>query len=854
MIQNNFSDGYKKALINTEARIKWVNFSQLSQEDIFLEIVMNSMGGIKELFDLYGVNEKLVIEIIWKWIFNKVPKERKWKYTWMDTKLKNVVLASVKIAAEYQKTKASLEDFLLAMIKSWDWLPQFLDFIWINPNDLEINIIDLQKIHTIDGNAPNGKAPDKDPSVWQVIEALTENILWWISGLAWNTPFDSNKKQKKKKEKVSDTPTLDFYSIDLTKEAREWKIENIIWRETEIQRLIAILNRKTKNNPILLGEPWVGKTAIVEWLAKKIVAWDVPFSMKDKRILSIDINAIVAGTKYRWEFEQRIKVVIDEASKVENEVILFIDEIHTIIWAGSWEGGLDASNVLKPAMWRWKIKVIWATTLNEYQKYIEKDLALERRFQKVIASEPTSSIATEIILWIKENFEEYHNLNITDNACKEAVILSKRYITDRFLPDKAIDLIDEACSLKSMQYNFDEKEITKIKKQLSKVQEKIEASVISQKYKEASTLKEKKIKLEDKISQIKKKFSIPKSKRSNILPEDIQKVLSISTWIPTENLSNKEIDTLKKLPQIIKKHIIWQDEAIQSIVKSIMRSRAWIWDSKRPLGSFLFLWPTGVGKTELIKVLAKEFYSDSSALIKIDMSEYNDKTSVNKLIGSSAWYVWYEEWGMLTEKVRKKPYSIVLFDEIEKADFDIYNLLLQILEEWVLTDNKWRKINFKNTILVMTSNIGADEFNAKAEKIWFDVSLDEEDKVMQDYEEAKERVKSWLPEYFSPEFINRIDKIVVFNPLNKVDIKKIVKLRLTLLSQRLLKKDIQLHYNTKLLNFISKEVYNPEFWAREIRRYITDNLEDTIAEALINKKIQDKVDLSIEKGKIIFKY
>ena len=853
MIQNNFSDGYKKALINSEVRIKNVYFSELSEEDVFLTIVLNSGGTIKELFDLYGVNEKLVIEIIWKGIFNKLPENRKWKYKGLETKMKDIILASVKLAAELWKEKATLEDCLLSMLKVGNWLPSFLDFIWINSSDLEINLLELQKNLSVDGNTEN-KDKSAQMKTDQVMGALTENLLSGIKDLVQDNPFSQNKKQEKNKNDKSKTPTLDFYSTDLTAEAREWKIDNILWRDNEIERLISILNRKTKNNPILLWEPWVGKTAIIEWLAKKIIAWDVPFSMKDKRVLSIDINWMVAGTKYRWEFEQRIKAVVDEASEIENEVILFIDEIHTIIGAGWAEWTLEASNILKPAMGRWKIKIIGATTLNEYQKYIEKDSALERRFQKVIADEPSSKIAKEIIIWLKEWFEDFHNLIISDEACKEAVILSKRYITDRFLPDKAIDLIDEACSLKSMWYNFNEDEINQIKKENSILNKKIEDAVIKQDYNKASLLKEDKRKWEDKVQKIKKEFSIPKNKREKIQIKDIQKVLSIATWIPTENLSGKEIDKLKKLPTIIKKQLIGQNEAIDSIVKSIMKSRAGIGDKNRPLGSFLFLGPTWVGKTELIKILAKDFYSDESALIKIDMSEYNDKTSVNKLIGVSAGYIWYDEWWLLTEKVRKKPYSIVLFDEIEKADFDVYNLLLQILEEWILTDNKWRKINFKNTILVMTSNIWAEEFSEKAEKIGFDISEEKTEEIMEDYTEAKENIKNNLTDYFSPEFINRIDKIVVFNPLNKEDIKKIVKLRLENLGLRLLEKNIKLNYNTRVITFIAKKVYNPEFWAREIRRYISDNIEDIIAENMINNKVKEKVDLFIEKNKLIFKY
>ena len=853
MIQNNFSDGYKKALVNSEVRIKNVNFCELTEEDVFLTIVLHSVWGIKELFDLYWVNEKLVIEIIWKGTFNKLPENRKWKYRGLESKMKDVILASVKLAAELWKQKATLEDCLLSMLKVWNWLPSFLDFIGINPSDLEINLLELQKSLSVDW-VVNSTDKASQMKTDQVMWALSENLLSWIQNLMQDNPFAHNKKQENKKEDKSKTPTLDFYSTDLTAEAKDWKIDNILWRDTEIERLISILNRKTKNNPILLWEPWVGKTAIVEWLAKKIIAWDVPFSMKDKRVLSIDINGMVAWSKYRWEFEQRIKAVVDEASEIENEVILFIDEIHTIIWAWWAEWTLDASNIMKPAMGRWKIKIIGATTLNEYQKYIEKDSALERRFQKVIADEPKTEIAKKIIIWLKEWFEDFHNLIISDEACEEAVTLSKRYITDRFLPDKAIDLIDEACSLKSMWYNFNEEEINEIKKKISNLNKKVEDLVIKQDYEKASKLKDEKAKLEEEVSKIKKEFSIPKNKREKINIEDIQNVLSIATWIPTENLSWQEIEKLKKLPRTIKKQIIGQDEAIDSITKSIMRSRAGIWDENRPLWSFLFLWPTWVWKTELIKVLAKEFYSDENALIKIDMSEYNDKTSVNKLIGSSAGYVWYEEWGFLTEKVRKKPYSIVLFDEIEKADFDVYNLLLQILEDWVLTDNKWRKINFKNTILVMTSNIWAEEFWEKAEKIWFDVSDEKEEEIMEDFTKAKENIKNSLTDYFSPEFVNRIDKVVVFNPLNKKNIKEVVKLRLINLEERLAKKDIKLNYDNKIINFITKEVYNPEFWAREIRRYIADNIEDTIAENMVNKKVKDKVDLMLEKGKLVFEY
>jgi ATP-dependent Clp protease ATP-binding subunit ClpC len=524
-----------------------------------------------------------------------------------------------------------------------------------------------------------------------------------------------------------------------------------------------------------------------------------------------------------------------------------------MIWAGWSEWTLDASNILKPAMGRWKIRIIWATTNNEYKKYIEKDSALERRFQKIIVDEPSKIDTLKIINWLKDSFETYHNLNISDEAVKSAVELSIRYVTDKNLPDKAIDLIDEACSIKSMKYNFDESWIKKIREKIAKINKNIELAVIAQEYKKASSLKEQQTKLEKEIVDMKEKFTIPKKDRMTVWTEDVQRILSISTWIPVSSLSKDEIDRLKQLPKFIKKEIVWQDEAIESIVKSITRSKAWIWNPNRPLWSFLFLWPTWVWKTELVKVLTKHFYEDKNALIKIDMSEFSDKTSVNKLIWSSAWYVWYEEWGMLTEKVRKKPYSVILFDEIEKWDFEVYNLLLQILEEWVLTDNKWKKVNFKNTIIVMTSNIWQEEFSEKAESIWFDVKDSEEKNILEDYAKAAENIKNNLTDYFSPEFINRIDKLIVFNPLDKNKIKKIVKIWLDNLKERLNKKDLELKYSPTLLNYITKIVYNPSFWAREVRRYIIDNIEDSIAEMIINNRNKKTFTIEVIKDKISIK-
>lgn len=851
----NFSDGYKKILIESENRTKALGLKELLPEDIFLQILQSAEGGIKEIFTLYGIDEKLVIEILSQWVLNTSPNKRKGVYSGMHQRCKDIILWSVKIAASHHAWQANIEDLLLSLIKNDLWLSSFLDYVGINPSDIETNINDLIQLWVSDGLSKwKESISKKDLSIEELFWNLAENIFSGLQAAnSWDegeTPFDINGKQQNKKEESS-TPALDFFTTDLTKEARNGKIDTIIGREDEIARLIAILNRKTKNNPCLVWEPWVGKTAIVEGMALRIASGEVPFSMKDKRILSLDMSSLVAGTKYRWEFEARIKQVIEEASKVENEVLLFIDEIHTIIGAWSGEGWLDASNILKPAMGRGKIRVIWATTIAEYQKYIEKDSALERRFQKIVASEPDKKTAEAIITGLKKIFEEYHNLNISDEAVKASVDLSIRYITDRQLPDKAIDLIDEACSLKSMKYNFDEDEIKKIREKMIKNTKRIEDAVMSQQYKKAVIYKEQQTQYEKDIQNLKKKFSIPKEKRFWVTEEDIHKVLSITTGIPVANLSKTEIDRLKKLPDIMKKYIIAQDEAVDTIVKSLIRSKTGIWEVGRPLGSFLFLWPTWVWKTEIVKILAHEYYGDEEALIKIDMSEYSDKTAVNKLIGANAWYIGYEEWGLLTKKVRQKPYSIILFDEIEKWDIEVYNLLLQILDEGVITDNKGRKINFKNTIIIMTSNIWQEEFSEKAAQIGFNISDSQEEKAMQEFERAESRIRDSLSDYFSPEFLNRIDKTLVFRPLDSEALKKIVKLQLEKFRQRLTLKWLELKYTTRVINTITKKIYNPIYGAREVRRYITDYLEDMIAEDILFHPEKKVFILWIKKWEII---
>ncbi|MDD2486840.1 MAG: ATP-dependent Clp protease ATP-binding subunit [Candidatus Gracilibacteria bacterium] len=840
----NFTEEYKKALIDAENNIKSKGYKEILSEDVFLEIIKTESGSIYDLFSSYGINEKITIEVLTQNNSKVTNKSRVGEYSGISKLLKDIIVSSVKIAASHEKKKAGIEDFMLAMIKGNEpWFISYLDFLGINPKDFEQNLINM--------NGPKGNGQPFDP-IDNILNALEEGLGMGnpIEDMD-NNPFFGNKKPTGKKDE-SLTPALDFFGIDLTQEAKNGKIDTIIGREKEIDRLISVINRKTKNNPCLVGEPGVGKTAVIEGLAKRISEGTVPLAMQNKRIVSLDLGSIIAGTKYRGEFESRIKQIIDEASKLENEVVLFIDEIHTIIGAGSGEGSLDAANILKPAMGRGKISVIGATTLNEYQKHIEKDSALERRFQKIEVEEPTSAVAKEIIEGLKVSFEDFHNLIIEDDAIEAAVDYSVRYITDRYLPDKAIDLIDEACSAKSMKYNYEENGVKEIKLEIEKLQKDIENFVYSQQYHKAIIAKDKQKELESKIKEKKGKKIIPKNKRLHITKDDIQKIVNQITGVPMENLSIEDIEKLKKLELNLKKRIIGQDEAIKSVVSSIKRSRTGITDKNRPIGSFLFLGPTGVGKTELVKALAQEFYGDQKALIKVDMSEYSEKASISKLLGSAPGYVGYEEGGMLTEKVRRKPYSIVLFDELEKGNFEIYNILLQILEEGSLTDGKGRKINFKNTIIIMTSNIGSEEFMSKATQIGFDVSNDKEAKIIKDYEKIKEKVLGSLDEYFAPEFINRIDKTLVFNALNKDILKKIVVLQLNELVNRLKSLNISLAYDNKAVLHILKDTYNPEYGARPVRRYIQDKIEDELSNLLLNKKINGTITISTNKNKLIF--
>lgn len=640
-----------------------------------------------------------------------------------------------------------------------------------------------------------------------------------------NAPREGGDSRRKKL-------ALDYFCEDFTEAAHQGKLDTIIGRDDEIQRVVQILSRKTKNNPVLLGDPGVGKTAIGEGLAQRIAEGNVPDSLLDKRVLSLSMANLVAGTKYRGEFEERLKRIIDEATASDNEVVLFIDELHTIIGAGSSEGSLDAANILKPALSRGHIQVIGATTVDEYRKHVEKDAALARRFQAVDVPEPTAPQAVQILQGLKKHFEEYHAVNISNDALQAAVQLSTRYINDRFLPDKAIDLIDEACAAKGLTNRLNGKEIRELRKKLSDAQQKKEAAVLDQNYEKANKLHQKEEEMEEKIREMKLRKVTGKN-RKKVDKNDVAHVLEQTTGIPVSKLVGSEIAGLKSLDADLQAKVAGQDPAITSIARAIRKSRLGLQDPDRPLGAFLFLGPTGVGKTELVRQLAREVYHDDKALIKIDMSEFSQPHTGSRLVGSTAGYVGHEDGGELTEKVRRRPHSIVLFDEIEKAHRDVHNMLLQIFEDGQLTDGKGRTVSFRNCIVVMTSNIGADRFQQNANAIGFGATKTDLAEHEQEFDHIAEDVQKDLKKTFTPEFLNRLDSTVIFHPLNRDSIKRIVKIHLADFQKRLVDKKIDLRISGSVINSLAKAAYNPEFGAREVRRVLADHLENPLAEAMI---------------------
>ena len=645
-----------------------------------------------------------------------------------------------------------------------------------------------------------------------------------------------NKNSSRTSGSYNSTPTLNQYGSDLTKQAQDGKLDPVIGRKDEIERVIQILSRRTKNNPCLIGEPGVGKTAVVEGLAEKIVSDDVPELLKGKRVVTLDISSMVAGAKYRGDFEERIKKCLNEVKKSQ-DVILFIDEIHTIVGAGSAEGAVDAANILKPLLARGEIQLIGATTLNEYRKYIEKDSALERRFSPVTVQEPSPEDTVKILQGIRDKYEAHHNVQITDDAIDCAVKLSVRYITDRFLPDKAIDLIDEAASRLKMKTYTVPDNLKEIEEELESLSKEKDEAIRTQDFEKAASLRDKEHATRAKLEKEKKKWENKNSRNvTTLTDDDIAEVIASWTNIPVKRLTQDENEKLKNLEKALHERVIGQDEAVTAVAKAIRRGRLGLKDPNRPIGSFLFLGQTGVGKTELSKALAENLFGNEDSMIRIDMSEYMEAHTVSKLIGAPPGYVGFDEAGQLTEKVRRKPYSVILFDEIEKAHPDVMNMLLQILDDGRLTDSQGRTVNFKNTVIIMTSNVGARLLSEK-KSLGFSMNSDTDVANQKEYENNKKEVMAELKKQFKPEFLNRIDETIVFQKLGESEIKQIIDLMLNQVKTRLKSQNIQIEIDEKAKAIIAKNGVDVNYGARPLRRAIQNMVEDKIAEEILDGKI-----------------
>ena len=679
-----------------------------------------------------------------------------------------------------------------------------------------------------------------------------KNITYRTMGVDATTANRTRKKLAlSEKKQDNGTPTLDELARDLTEMVRKDQIDPVVGRDNEIKRVVQILSRRTKNNPVLLGEPGVGKTAVAEGFSQKIVNGEVPDNLKNKRVMMLDMGSLVAGTKYRGEFEDRLKKIIEEIRE-DGNVILFIDEMHTLIGAGGAEGAIDASNILKPALARGEVQVIGATTLNEYQKYVEADAALERRFASVTINEPTPEVALTILKGLRPKYEKHHQLQITDEALESAVKLSKRYIASRFLPDKAIDLMDEAAARVRINNAQKVDKVSAIKKKLSELsQEKTEA-LLKEDFEKAAEIRNEELKIQEKLEkqiQRDKDEEDSNNYRVKVTAEDIAKVVSEWTGVPVTQINRSEGDRLIRLEKILHNRVIGQDEAVKAVSKAIRRARSGLKDPTRPIGSFMFLGPTGVGKTELAKALAEAMFGSEDSMIRIDMSEYMEKYTTSRLIGSPPGYVGYDEGGQLTEKVRNNPYSVVLLDEVEKAHNDVFNILLQVLDDGFLTDSKGRKVDFRNTIIIMTSNLGATALRDEKS-----VGFGAKD-VSDDYEAMAAKVRETLKKTFRPEFLNRLDETVVFHSLNKEEIHQIVKLMAKNIIDRIKEQNINLKITPAAIDIVAEAGFDAEYGARPIRRVLQDKIEDLLSEELLAGNIETGATVTIgaKKGEITIK-
>ena len=794
-----FSEQAQEALEYAHRAAEELHNSYIGTEHLLLGLVRQGSGVAGQVLIANEATEKRVLKLMDKMLASveRVKLAEEPKYTPMSRR----VLEYSKAAAErFQAPQVGTEHILLAILKEKNCVASKL---------LYTMGVNIQKLYVDLMHAMGEKhSPEDMPQQTQGSGV--------VSGSA------------------QPTPTLDQYSRDLTEFARQGKLDPVIGRSVEMQRVMQILSRRTKNNPCLIGEPGVGKTAVVEGLAQLIVSGEVPETLADKRLVTLDLSGMIAGSKYRGEFEERIKKVLQEVMQAGN-VLLFIDEIHTIIGAGSAEGTMDASNILKPSLARGELQLIGATTIEEYRKHIEKDAALERRFQPITVDEPSEDESVRILEGLRPRYEAHHKVSITDTAIKEAVQLSARYISDRFLPDKAIDLIDEAASRLRLADYAEPAEIKKLSEEITKLESQKEEAVRAEEFERAGQLKKKQEKKEEKIAKIKEEWIKARRDKKLVVGEnEVADVVSLWTRIPVKKLTEEENERLKKLESVLHERVIGQDEAVSAVSRAIRRGRVGLKDPHRPIGSFLFLGPTGVGKTELSKALAEAMFGTEQALIRVDMSEYMEKHSVSKIVGSPPGYVGYEEGGQLSEKVRRNPYSVILFDEIEKAHPDVFNILLQVLDDGHITDSQGRKIDFKNTVLIMTSNAGASRI-VSPKTLGFAARENKET----DYKNMKDGVMDEVRRLFKPEFLNRIDEIVVFHQLDRDNMKHIVDILLGNIEKRSESQmEIKLSFDDAAREFLIEKGYDPKYGARPLRRAIQNELEDKLAEAMLDDKVK----------------
>lgn len=802
----------KEALSLAVEMAESLNHGYVGTEHLLIGLLQEGTGVAAKVLEENGVEEAKVVELVSQLITpdNSVQMAENAAYT---PRARRVIENSYREAVRFKAAQIGTEHILIAILREGDCVASRL----LNTIDISVQKLYIDLLAAMGEDAPSVKDEMQRGSYGK---------------------------------RGSSTPALDSYSRNLTQMALDGKLDPVIGREHEIQRVIQILSRRTKNNPCLIGEPGVGKTAVVEGLAQRIAAGDVPDTIANKRVMTLDLSGMVAGSKYRGEFEERIKKVIAEVVD-SKDVLLFIDEIHTIIGAGGAEGALDASNILKPSLARGELQLIGATTIDEYRKYIEKDAALERRFQPVTVDEPSEEESIAILRGLRSRYEEHHKVEITDDALEAAVKLSARYINDRFLPDKAIDLIDEASSkVRLLNYTKPDK-VRTYEEQINELEEEKETAIREEAYEKAGDIKKKQGKLKEKIRQTLEKWEKEKETRKLTVGEnEVADVVAGWTKIPVKKLAEEESERLKNLENILHERVVGQEEAITAVSKAIRRGRIGLKDPKRPIGSFLFLGPTGVGKTELSKALAEAMFGTETSLIRVDMSEYMEKHSVSKMIGSPPGYVGYEEGGQLSEKVRRNPYSVILFDEIEKAHPDVFNILLQVLDDGHITDAQGRKIDFKNTIIIMTSNAGAENIIAP-KRLGFGVATD----AKADHEFMKGRVMEEVKRLFKPEFLNRIDEIIVFHQLTKEHMKGIADIMLKGIEKRCKEQlGITLTVNEAAKELLIDKGYDEKYGARPLRRTIQSLLEDKMAEEILDGKIKKSagVEAGCEDGRLIF--